>query len=284
MLLTPHHYNSIVSTNDSILAADDLGTSVYSGLQLWWGDWVNINTVALTYPSYGILLNLNNNFESATTHNAYVQLGVGPSYTDVTIVVEHLCASHVTPGMGRMYYLPIRIEPSTGGVNNYIWARHLNSAASRNINVSATFFCGTNLPGTITTCSKIVALGLNEGSAVGTSITPGASGAEGSWTQIVASTTQDYCGLIVSGLYTTDTSLGQHLATSFDVGIGASGQEVSIGENISRTYTIETDERQMAFSVPTFAEIPTGSRLCVRASGNDAADSSCYVSLNALIA
>lgn len=106
----------------------------------------------------------------------------------------------------------------------------------------------------------------------GTAITPGASGVEGAFTQITAATTEDHFAVLPSFQPTGDTTLTNSLIT-VDIGIGAATEEV-IGD--SYWYGIDGGEFMDGSypSWPAFVDIPSGSRLTMRASNsgvNDAA-------------
>lgn len=104
----------------------------------------------------------------------------------------------------------------------------------------------------------------------GTAITPGASGAEGSWTQITASTTEQHIAIVPSFQTTNDSSMNLR-GYSLDIGIGAATEQV-IGSGY--TYWSDTaDQLGGPFnSFPTFHPIPVGTRLVARVSNNGTND------------
>lgn len=106
----------------------------------------------------------------------------------------------------------------------------------------------------------------------GTTITPGASGAAGSWTQITASTSYDHIALVPSFQVATDTTVNRRHIT-VEMGVGAATEEL-----ISHPYFYQTGTNEFmagAYNgLPTFCNIPASSRLVMRASNggtNDAA-------------
>ncbi len=110
----------------------------------------------------------------------------------------------------------------------------------------------------------------------GTSVTPGASAAEGSWTQITASTTEDHFAIVPSaqgpGADTTLTASGIWM----DIGFGAATEEVVAGggrEN-SFVFALNGDEMIAGPFNPgaLYQEIPSGTRLTARLSRSSAAD------------
>lgn len=103
----------------------------------------------------------------------------------------------------------------------------------------------------------------------GTAITPGASGAEGSWTQIVASTTRDHFAFLPSWQIGTDTT--HNRANHYvEIGVGSATEE-SIGEWWFMVNALESMHGPVN-SWPAFADVPSGTRLTMRASCSGSAD------------
>ena len=104
----------------------------------------------------------------------------------------------------------------------------------------------------------------------GTTVVPGATAAEGAWTQITASTTEDHFAFMPSFQCGTDTTLNV-LSYYVDIGTG-SATELEIGQ--SWQYTTGSDEA-MEGPVPQgtcYADVPSGTRLALRASCSGAID------------
>lgn len=104
----------------------------------------------------------------------------------------------------------------------------------------------------------------------GTSITPGASGAEGNFAQITASTTMDHFAIMPSFQLGADTSTTLNYL-EVDIGVGAATEDVITADWVFHT----TGNEEMGGSVwPHFCRYPSGTRLALRASNsgtNDAA-------------
>jgi hypothetical protein len=99
----------------------------------------------------------------------------------------------------------------------------------------------------------------------GTTITPGSSGAEGAWAQMTAGTSEDHFALVPSFQPSGVTSLGARVMP-VDIGIGAATEE-QVAEGY--VFTISTVERMAGpfFPVlPCLQDIPSGTRLVMRAS------------------
>lgn len=104
----------------------------------------------------------------------------------------------------------------------------------------------------------------------GTAITPGASGAEGSWTQITATTSEDHFALVPSFQVGSDsTQAFRQLA--LDLGLGAATEEQIFESYMYGTSNDETMSGPVN-SWPHFQDIPSGSRLTARVSNGGTND------------
>jgi hypothetical protein len=119
--------------------------------------------------------------------------------------------------------------------------------------------------------TSIVALGATTASTTGTTVTP-ANATEDAWTQIVASTAEDYAGFMVSPLFNVDTTLTSLLISQTDLAVGSAGSEKVIAENITTEILISANEQKSAFCWYTLVGVPASSRLCTRTAGSAAAD------------
>lgn len=77
---------------------------------------------------------------------------------------------------------------------------------------------------------------------------------------------------MASPLFNVDTSLTSGLITTIDVGVGGSGAEKVVGENVTRSFIWSTAEQKNAICLPTLVGVPSGSRIVARASGSTTAD------------
>lgn len=119
--------------------------------------------------------------------------------------------------------------------------------------------------------SKVTTYGV---SAVpnGTTVTPGASGAEGSWTQITASTTEDHFAFFPSFQVGADTVWVAGVL-AVDLGVGAATESM-----IYEGWWYGKDTGEMMDgphpNMPCFQDVPSGTRLTLRASNSGANDAS----------
>jgi hypothetical protein len=104
----------------------------------------------------------------------------------------------------------------------------------------------------------------------GVAITPGASGAEGAFTQIVAATTEDHFALFPSFQVSADTTVNNRNLL-LDVGIGAATEE-EIAQSLWY-YSDNNEEMGGPFPCdPIYCDIPSGTRLAMRVSNSNVND------------
>lgn len=108
----------------------------------------------------------------------------------------------------------------------------------------------------------------------GTTIVPGASSAEGAWTQIVAATSEDHFAFVPSFQAGTDTTLGAR-GYALDIGLGAATEE-EIAQSYGYFQTIAEVISGPFPNFPTFHDAPSGIRLAMRVSGSGVNDSGNY--------
>lgn len=106
----------------------------------------------------------------------------------------------------------------------------------------------------------------------GVAITPGASGAEGAYAEITASTSQDHFAFAPSFQIETDTTTALR-SYAVDIATGAATEEEILQ---SAWFGADANEQMRGpeNSFPAFADVPSGTRLVMRASNagtNDAA-------------
>lgn len=122
------------------------------------------------------------------------------------------------------------------------------------------------------TGSKVTTYGVTV--PVGTTVVPGASAAEGAFTQITASTSEDHFAVVPSFQPGSNTVLST-LGYALDIGVGAAAEE-EIAQ--SYWYGINTDEAMVGpvDPMPCFTDMPSGSRLTARISNSGVNDAGNY--------
>lgn len=116
--------------------------------------------------------------------------------------------------------------------------------------------------------SKVTTYGVTV--PVGTTVTPGASGAEGSWTQITASTSESHFAFVPSYQASGDTTINDR-ALAVDLGVGSATEE-----EIMQSWWFNTNSNESMSgpinSMPCFQDVPASTRLVMRASNSGAND------------
>jgi hypothetical protein len=108
----------------------------------------------------------------------------------------------------------------------------------------------------------------------GVSITPGTTGAEGAWTQITASTSEDHFAFVPSFQASADVSISNSVY-AVDIGIGAATEEEILQTAL---FTSDTTESMMGPipSFPAFQDVPASTRLTMRVSNSNATNDGAY--------
>lgn len=108
----------------------------------------------------------------------------------------------------------------------------------------------------------------------GTVVTAGASGAEGSFVQITASTSEDHFAFVPSFQPGADTTLTPVKTFFMDIGFGAATEDLALG--VEQSYIFRYDTVEMCEGpypdIPIFQDLPASSRIAVRLSASGAAD------------
>lgn len=174
------------------------------------------------------------------------------------------CGNTTLGGLGpKRWLFPVYIPAGTR-----IAAQAAGNRTSVAFDVAVHLFGGSGYP-PFQVGSKVETYGITT-VPNGTTVTVGASGAEGSWAQITSSTTRDHFCLVPSWQANdTTTTLA---SIQVDVGIGAATESLLGSFNYLST-AAEAMEGSFPL-LPIFQNIPAGSRLVMRASSSGAADTS----------
>src|SRR5215469_168387 len=195
-------------------------------------------------------------YESATAGvTVAIDIGVGASGSE-QIIASNICLA--TPTNYADTYdvgIPVQIPAGSRVAVRY---QETTTAVATPLAMNCTAYDGGfyQMEG----CAGVDGIGVTvSGNTVSTAYTPGANGATGAWTQIIASTARDYYGLsvICDNQMAIDTNYPFCLT---DIGIGASGSEKVIIASV-----FWAQQHQLVTKM-TPMQIPAGSRLSVRGS------------------
>lgn len=204
---------------------------------------------------------------SATASQGCMDILIGAATEEVLIPnLLHGHASQYTQGawvFGKVWEFPLYIP-----AGSRIAVQAAGARTSTAFRVGCYLYGGNGLP-PYRLGGKVTTYGI---SAVpdGTTVTPGASGAEGAWAQMTASSSEDHFAFVPSFQASADTNMGVKMI-AVDLGIGSATEEM-----IAEGYWFATDggERMQGPipSMPCFKDVPSGTRLVMRASNSTTND------------
>lgn len=190
------------------------------------------------------------------------------SATESILIADLLmgnCGGAITQMTGpKRWIFPLYIP-----AGSRIAAQAAGSRTSTNFDVGIQLYGGAGYP-PFKVGTKVDTYGIGT-VPNGTTVTVGGTGAEGSWTQITASTSRDHFCLVPSW-QANDSSMTALGVIQVDVGIG-SATESLLGSFNYFCQVTESMEGPIQ-SLPLFGDFPSGSRLVMRASSSVAADTS----------
>lgn len=235
-----------------------------------------------SFDSYLMRILVCNYGLSATATQAMLDILIGTSTEEVLIPNLLVGASRgvnvaaaIPSGMGKTFSFPIYVP-----AGSRIAAQAAGARTSTAMEVVIWLYGGHGMP-PFRVAQKVVSYPTSPSVPQGQAITPGASGAEGSWTEIVASTSEDHFGVLPTFQSETDTTM-QDRAYSLDVAIGASTAE----EEISSGWLFASGTGEFMDGpypdFPALVEIPSGTRLSARASNSGTNDTANGVMLHCL--
>lgn len=181
-----------------------------------------------------------------------------------------VCGYTATPAAGTVplsqwYAFPVCVK---AGTSFGIRARTRYTTASITSGRAAIWLFGEpSRPDAWWCGSRVVSIGISESTSSGTSVTPGNTGAWGTWTNI-GGTTNPRLGCLSFGL-NAQGAAGTALGFYWQMGVG-SAQIPGTPTYFSSTSTAEVSSRSFPF-FPTFVDVPAGAQLQVRATASGTA-------------
>ena len=223
---------------------------------------------ATAFDAYWVVVTASGYSGSAAASDGAMDLLIG-SATEEVLIPDMLFGQapdlNSVPTAPRMWQFPLYIP-----AGSRLAVRAAGRRVSTNFQVGIVLYGGDGIP-PFRVGRKVTTYGMGTVPA-GTTITPGASGAEGSWTEIVASTTEDHFAFFPSFQVGNDTSMLLR-CLSVDIGVGAATEQEIGGGYMYATGTTETMTGPFGHEWPIFADVPSGTRLVMRASCNGTLDS-----------
>jgi len=264
MLWRPQKGILRVEDNFGGVGAATLGTSVTTGAtSSTKGSWAAL-IASTAFDSYLVHIIASTYGASATASEGSLDIGIGGAGAEIGLIANLLMGYCGGVGLPKEWLFPLYIPAGTR-----ISARAAGVRTSTAMRVGISCWGGIGVP-PFRIGGRVVTYGMST-VPDGTTVTPGASGAEGSWTEIVAATSEDHFALCPSFQASADTTLsGNNLW--LDLGIGAAAAEEQIGGPFIFTTTALEAMSGPNPVLPVFYDVRSGSRLVIRASNDGAND------------
>ncbi len=241
------------------------GTSITAGSGSK-GSWGQILS-ALTYDVYGLMLWINTGWASATQRDYLIDIGVDPAGgSSYSPVISNILAHQASDPIygGRWYYFPFFIK-----AGSTVGARAQSNGAYT-IRVAAIAYGRPTNPEVALCGQYSETLGVSGNG--GTSITPGASGAEGAWVSLGTTTKNLWWFQLCVGFSTTATTA---LIYFCDLATGDETNKHMIIENLPLFNPGALEKTGNPLMMDGYWEVPAGGTLYVRASCSGTSDTGC---------
>jgi len=189
---------------------------------------------------------------NATNTATLLDIGTGASGSETTIIGDvaiGACSANAV-GNGNVFGVPFKIPAGTR-----VSARTQSVVASKTASVAAFLI---DLGNYDTAPTSVDVIGSDTANSKGISF----SGASGSWTEAIASTSRSYRAICCTLSAHNNDLAG--ITINWDVGVGASGSEVFFGNGRASTNTSEAIGNSIPYTYLFGRKIPAGSRLAVR--------------------
>lgn len=273
MLWVPQKGIVRVAQNTGSVGSLNIGTNVTTGAAAGTKGSVATLISDLAFDAYWIDIMACDYGLSATATQGMLDIMIGDVTSQNQVLIPNLlmgyCAgpnlAAIPAGVGKRWSFPLYIPAGA-----YIGAQAAGARTSTVVRVAVYLYGGAGIPpwrvGT-----RVISYPTAPSVPLGQAITPGASGAEGAWTQIVASTSVDHFAVVPSFQPEADTTITQKACT-LDVGIGAAAAEELLSDQ-AEWYVLGTGEGMTNFpGFPIFADIPASTRLSARVSNSTTND------------
>jgi hypothetical protein len=205
-------------------------TVTASGSTHTMGSWAQlIAGSSVTEDVWGILININSSFTSATRSDSLLNIGIDESGgTSYTVKIPYLLAGGANTYVlgGLYYYFPIFIKAGSS-----IGAQIQSVTASRTARVWATLYGCPKHPETARAGSIVTAFGVTTGSSNGTAITAGTT-SDGSWTQIGSATTEPHWWWQLGHGYDNSSMAQVAAGWHWDIAHGSAATKITLAQGL----------------------------------------------------
>lgn len=265
MLWIPQKGQLLHQSNVGATANAVLGTNVLTGAASNTKGTITELISSTSFDSYLMQITAADYGATGTASPGCLDIMVGGSGSEIVLIENLLmgaCGGIGANVRGPKHWLfPLYVPAGTR-----ISARAAGLRLSTNVKVSVHLWGGTGYPpfkvGTVVDTYGIGTV------PNGVTITQGASGAEGSWTQITSSSTRNHFCIVPSFQFNDLTLIDAFL--QLDVGIGAAASEQQLGHSFHYSQgNIDCMDGPYPL-LPLFSDIPSGTRLTMRVSSSGA--------------
>ena len=234
---------SLIDTDDATVTADAATHTK--------GAWVEL--VASSSADASLLVVTANNYQNSVNTSALLDIGIGASGSESAVISNLAFGGARDVQDARGWAIPIPLKVPSG---SRISARIQSVISSRTATIGVTLFDRGDYSSAPT---SVDVLGSDTAASTGTTF----SGSVGTWTEVVASTSQDYRAIALApSLNGTSSSLA---VLYYVLGQGASGSEAIVGRSIVCSSNAEFIYPMVESGFPLFGKpIPAGTRLSVQ--------------------
>ncbi len=263
MLHIPSPPGVKVISNDTIVGSLTPWTSVpFNATTLLYGAVTELISAANnTQDSWGVEVLAFGTGASAASTPTCLDILIGGA-TDDVLIPGLLCGQTYNAAI-RSWYFPVHVP---AGVRIAARAASVRTSAADTdgVRVCVRLYGGAPPPHKVG--RKVTTYGTKPSAARGLSITPAASGAAASVTQMTASTTERHFAFLPSFQLGGDTAVATSALLAVGIGIGAATEE-RIG---TWWFAIDTQEAAMGPipGTPVYREVPSGTRLTMLVSNS----------------
>jgi hypothetical protein len=266
VLLTPHTGRVRSQTNYGSVGGASIGTGVQtSGTATVKGTPAQL-IASTSFDAWGVIITAHGYGSNTATSEGALDILIGAATEDILIpdLLMGFCGNWAAQDKGpKTWFFPL-----------YVPAGSRIAAQACGIRLTTTFQVGIQLLGGTSVSPwrvgrKVITYGVTAPNGI--AITPGASGAQGAYAQITAATSADHFALVPSfQLGPSDTSIANR-NYMVGIGVGAATEDL-VGEYVYTTDAGETMGGPYPVGFPTFIDIPSGTRLAMRASCSGTVD------------
>lgn len=267
MLLLPQKGIIRCEHNTGSVGSATLGTAVTTGTPAATKGTAVQLIASTSFDAYWITVIASDYGQTTTASAGALDILVGAATEEV--LIPNLLFGYCGGGVGAAMTGPKRWDfPLYIPAGTRIAAQTAGSRIITAVDVAVYLYGGNGYP-PYRTGTKVTTYGMGT-VPFGTAITVGASGGEGGWTEMTSSTSEDHFAFAPSFQVTSDTSI-QNRNIAIDLGVGSATEE-----QIMESYWFQTSTTEMMGgphnTMPCFQDVPSGSRLVMRASNSGTND------------